>query len=299
MTTSPTDVVRRGGDTRRAGFTAADGLATLGPDAVALRAALEELFLGWAAERQADPVLYPPLMRVADLDRIDYFTKFPQLGLLAGGLTEAAIARHGKGDAETGRRNQVPATDLADAGYAVPSAACYNVYLELSGQTLTETRTVTTVATCARRETHYEQLRRLLCFSMREIVCVGERDAVLAHVKYYQDKLADMFGTLGLPVEKEAATDPFFDPQGALAVAQKLFPVKEEFRYAGSLAIASVNFHRNFFGERCDIRTSSGDPVFTSCVAFGIERWLSALADHFAGDLAAARDAVRSSAEVG
>jgi hypothetical protein len=62
---------------------------------------------------------------------------------------------------------------------------------------------------------------------------------------------------------------------------QKLFPTKEEFLYDGKLAIASVNFHRNFFGERCDIRLPDGSAAFTGCVAFGLERWLSALGDLF------------------
>ncbi|MEV5434147.1 hypothetical protein [Streptomyces sp. NPDC052701] len=33
-------------------------------------------------------------------------------------------------------------------------------------------------------------------------------------------------------------------------------------------------------------------PVSTSCVGFGVERWLHALADHFGGDWAPAQEAV-------
>ena len=73
---------------------------------------------------------------------------------------------------------------------------------------------------------------------------------------------------------------------------QKLFPQKEEMVYGRSLAIASLNFHRNFFGERCGIRTADGEPAFTGCVAFGIERWLHALLERFAGDAGAATRAV-------
>ena len=73
---------------------------------------------------------------------------------------------------------------------------------------------------------------------------------------------------------------------------QQLFPVKEEFVYNGSLAIASVNFHRNFFGERLDIRTGDGAYAFSGCVAFGLERWISALGDHFGEGSAALRERI-------
>jgi hypothetical protein len=75
-----------------------------------------------------------------------------------------------------------------------------------------------------------------------------------------------------------------------------LFPVKEEFVFGDSLAIASVNFHRNFFGERCAITLPDGGPAFTSCVAFGLERWLAALADHFGAQAHDLPDRVRAAA---
>jgi hypothetical protein len=62
----------------------------------------------------------------------------------------------------------------------------------------------------------------------------------------------------------------------------KLFPVKEEFVFRSTsddpgLAIGSVNFHRNFFGERCEIGLADGSAAFSGCAAFGLERWLAAL----------------------
>jgi seryl-tRNA synthetase len=292
MTQAPTE------PTATSPYSARQGLATLGPDGTALRTALEAMFVGWAAERDAPAVLYPPLVRVADLRRVDYFVNFPHLGILASGLTPDAVTRHGQGpaggtpEAGGGDPGVVPAGDLAAAGYALPSATCYSVYFDLAGQVLPQTHRVTTVATCFRRESHYDQLRRLLGFTMREIVCVGEREAVLDHLAHYRRKVRDYLTALGLPVQVQTATDPFFDSSGSRALTQALFPVKEEFVYDGSLAVASVNFHRNFFGERCDIRTADGEPAFTGCVAFGIERWISALSTHFGGDLRAVIDRV-------
>ncbi|MNT17466.1 Amino acid--[acyl-carrier-protein] ligase 1 [compost metagenome] len=66
---------------------------------------------------------------------------------------------------------------------------------------------------------------------------------------------------------------------------QRLDPVKEEFVYGGSVSIASVNYHRNFFGERCNIKDSEGKSVFSGCVAFGMERWLHALLETYDQDI--------------
>ncbi|MFP8961045.1 aminoacyl--tRNA ligase-related protein [Streptomyces nanhaiensis] len=255
------------------------GLATLGPGALRLRAALDGVFTGWAAEVGAAAVQYPPLMRVEDLHRLDYFQNFPHLAILGAALTEEAAPGYAAGEPE---RSAVPAAHLTEAAYALPSAACYNVYLDAAGRELPDgPHKVTTVATCFRRETHYEGLRRLLGFSMREIVCVGTRDEVMDHLQMFRKKVSGYLVDLGLPVEIQTASDPFFDADAGRALMAQLFPVKEEFVFGGSLAIGSLNFHRNFFGERCEIRTQDGELAFTGCVAFGLERWISALTSHF------------------
>lgn len=265
------------------------GLATLGPDLVRLRQTLEAKFLGWAAEHGADPMLFPPLMRVADLARFDYFLNFPQLPLLVTRVREEHLhdMAHGGGDLQT-----VPAASLATAEYALPSAACYNIYLHLSGTVLEQARTVTTVANCFRNETGYDELRRLWGFTMREIVCIGRREDVEAHLVRFKERVLAFGDRLGLGLSTQTGTDPFYEPQSSRAVMQQLFPQKEEFLYQGSLAIGSLNFHRNFFGERCDIRTGDGQHAFTGCVAFGLERWLHALTDRFQQDVEAAVAAV-------
>src|ERR1019366_53894 len=104
---------------------------------------------------------------------------------------------------------------------------------------------------------------------------------VLDHLSTFKARISGFLDEVGIPHHVEIATDPFFDPNGARSKMQKLFPTKEEFLYDGKLAIASVNFHRNFFGERCRIRLPDGSPAFTGCVAFGLERWVCALGDLF------------------
>jgi seryl-tRNA synthetase len=264
-------------------YTVRRGLATFGPAMVALKAALDRRFVAWADEIGAVSMLYPTLMPVSELEPLDYFRNFPHLAVAASGV-RAERLETGFGQ-DTAAMEAIPGADLADARYVLPSAACYNVYVHLKDEVLDGPRYVTTVANCYRNENEYTELQRLWSFTMREIVCLGPAEAV-------QDHLLALAERLGLDLAVAAATDPFYQPGSSVAVMQKLFPQKEELQYKGELAIASVNFHRNFFGERCRIRTRDGEPVFTGCVAFGIERWLHALLDRFAGDAGAAIAAI-------
>jgi acyl carrier protein len=268
------------------------GLAVLGPDELAVRGELDRIFTRWAAEAGAAAMSYQPLLPVAQLRTLDYWDNFPHLALVATAPRESAYA--GLGGAV---EHEIDPALLAPAQYALPSAACYAAYLHLSGSTVGPAHKITTVANCFRREAHYEGLRRLLSFTMREIVCIGERAAALSHIDSFKQRIAEFAERLELPLAVEVATDPFFEPNASRTLAAKLFPVKQEFIHRGTepgLAIASVNFHRNFFAERCGIRTDDGQFAFTSCVAFGLERWLAALTAQFGPRYPEILDRIRS-----
>ena len=271
-------------------FRVDSGLATLGPRLIALRTALERRFLGWAAEIGAQPMLFPALLRASALEKLDYFKNFPHLAVVASRIQPDRLEAH---YARGGTVAQgIPGSDLTDGQYVLPSAACYSIYLHLAGTTLDGPRYVTTVATCFRNESSYDELQRLWSFSMREIVCLGTTEEVQRHLEAFKERVLGFAAALGLTLRIDVASDPFYQPGSSRALMQKLFPQKEEMVYGSSLAIASLNFHRNFFGERCGIRLAGGEPAFTGCVAFGIERWLHALLDRFDGDADAATAAV-------
>jgi seryl-tRNA synthetase len=256
-------------------YTARDGLVALGPELVHAMGLLDSYILKWARECDAAHMQYPPVIGTEDLASIDYFDNFPHLALLTAPLKltpEDVAAAKVPVEGPT-----VPASRLGDSTYALTSAACYSVYLHHRSSRLTEPRHITTVARCFRNEEHYDGLRRLRGFTMREIVCVGPRDAVRDLLAMFRPKVLDLADRLGLSLDVKPASDPFFEKDGGRALLAQLFPVKEEFVHGGSLAIGSLNFHRNFFGERCDIRMADGSAAFTGCVAFGLERWLAAL----------------------
>ncbi|MEU9337115.1 aminoacyl--tRNA ligase-related protein [Streptomyces sp. NPDC048290] len=262
-------------------YTADRGMVALGPELVRVMELLEERFLGWADECGAVRMIFPPVISTADLASIDYFDNFPHLALMTAPLALSPDAAPERPTVPTEpivpADGAVPADRLGASEYALASAACYHVYLHHRAHRLGGPLRVTTVARCFRNEDHYDGLRRLRGFTMREIVCVGSREEVRDHLARFRPKVLEYAGRLGLDLAVQPASDPFFEQGGGRAVLAQLFPVKEEFVHGGSLAIGSLNFHRNFFGERCDISLADGTPAFTACVAFGLERWLGAL----------------------
>ncbi|MFF5923032.1 hypothetical protein ACFY8C_32665 [Streptomyces flavochromogenes] len=255
------------------------GLPSLGPEGTRLLRLLDDTFESWGVTAGARPMTMPPLLPAADLAKLDYYDNFPHQAVLAapldleGRLTTPFDGEHG----------QWPAAALEPAGLGLPSASCYAVYLDHQGTRVADDTLVTICSWCFRKETHYEGMRRQLGFRMREIVAIGAREHAETHLADFTTRIRSFAAALDLPLRREAACDPFFDKGGSKALLQRLTPVKYEFLYE-DLAIASVNTHRNFFGDRCDITLeSTGGPAFTSCVAFGLERWLSALTRRHGG----------------
>ncbi len=112
---------------------------------------------------------------------------------------------------------------------------------------------------------------------MREVLYLGTKEGALEHLEHGAAFVRELAGRLGLDLTRAVADDPFYDKGGSRARLMALDPVKHEFSAPDGTAIASVNRHRNFFGERLDIRAGSGGPAYSACVAFGVERWVHAM----------------------
>jgi seryl-tRNA synthetase len=276
-----------GAKMRDGSFQATGGLPTLAPAGVALFRALDRQFLRWAEACGAIEKRYPVLMRVEDLARFDYFRNFPHIAVCACGI-DSDEQEHYAGRSTSAA--EIPPQHLANADHVLAPAACYNIYLDYQAMALADPLKVTTITECHRNETHYTGLTRLRGFSMREIVCIGSADDVKRHVADFKETVMHFLNRLNVPVDIEVASDPFFDRSSERALLSRMFPTKEELRYAGEVAVASFNFHRNFFGERCGI-TFGGECAFSGCVAFGVERWIHMMLQHY-GDAALATAAL-------
>ena len=181
-------------------------------------------------------------------------------------------------------RGEVDLTSTAPIRDALTPAACYHFYAQFQGERLAAPKYVTTCAACFRRESHYLPLERQSSFSMREIVCLGTAEEVKEFLRASEAKAAAFFKKSGLRVEMKNATDPFFNPSGnPKYLLQKLDPVKSEMVFDDRLAIGSINFHRNYFGEAFDIQRE-GAEAFSGCIAFGLERFMFAFLHQFGAD---------------
>ncbi|MFE4655148.1 hypothetical protein ACFRFJ_00455 [Streptomyces hydrogenans] len=247
------------------------GLITLDPVHTALLRGLDTLLTGLAARLSAPEVTGPPLLAADGLARLDYFRNFPHLGVSAGRFAPDAHDSLAAGQAPGGR-------PLEPTGYLLPSATCYGLLLSLEGTDVGEEGLrISAAGRCFRNETHYDGLRRLWGFHMREVVYLGTKEGAVEHLERGGEFIQETAGLLGLDLTRATADDPFYDKGGSRARLMALDPVKHEYSASDGTAIASVNRHRNFFGERLDIRAGSHGPAYSACVAFGLERWVHAM----------------------
>lgn len=259
-----------------------DGLAILGAPQTALLKVLDDTFARWATDAGAGEISGPPVYPVDELAALDVYVNFPHLALVGGGL-QAPTSGPSEGRFS---RDQV-----LDPHLGLPTASCFAAYLLYRDTRVPPETLVTIVNRCFRKESQFDGLRRLLSFQMREIVAIGTLEHTQAVIARFRERVEDLLGRLSLDVAVQAASDPFFQSEGPRALLQRMDPVKYEFQVDG-IAVASVNTHRNFFGERCRITLEpDGATAFTGCVAFGLERWVSALIDRH-GTAEKARTAV-------
>ena len=259
-----------------------NGQSALSGNLLELYRRLDRLFMSWAGECNAVEYRFPTFIPARALARLDYFRSFPHLVTFPVVLdaSEENLKRFSEGE-PLDSDGQIQLTSAAPIRDVLTPAACYHFYIQFQGERLESPRYLTTRATCFRREAYYSPLERQWSFSMREIVCMGTADEVKQFLKRYQDRVDRFFQRIGLPVEWKDATDPFFNPsRNPKYVLQKLDPVKTEMVYRTGLAIGSINFHRNYFGESFQISRENKE-AFSGCVAFGLERWIYAFLNQF------------------
>jgi seryl-tRNA synthetase len=225
----------------------------------------------------AEVLRFPPVMSRRDLEKSGYLNSFPNLLGCVCALhgTEAdilsAVQRHEAGGSWT--------SSLAPADLVLSPAACYPVYpLAAARGAVPRGGWLFDVACdCFRREPS-TQLDRLQSFRMREYVCIGSPEQIVAFRTAWIERGQLLAERLGLTCSVAPANDPFFGREGRMkAVSQIQQALKFEllvpiYGAERPTACMSFNYHREHFGITWDIRDAAGGPAHTGCAAFGMDR---------------------------
>lgn len=230
---------------------------------------------------------YPVLWPVDLYKKINYFKEFPQQVILSAPLEGDFQTRDQFADqyAKNQSYDSVSlSSGFAPATYGLQCAVCDTCYYNLRNTYHHPNSTYTTYNKVFRNERSTTgSLDRLLTFSVRDIMFVGDKDFVLLLRQRMLDEAAELLTLLNLSSRIETANDPFFSND---TLIKNVFQSTSELKYEllahiphsdSHLAVGSVNFHLDFFGQAFDIRSNDTTPVFSGCLGIGFERLAYAL----------------------
>jgi seryl-tRNA synthetase len=233
-------------------------------------------------DSKAEILRFPPVMSRTHIEKSGYLHSFPHLlgavSCLHGTEDEIRSAVE-QSKARGDWANALGATDLVLA-----PAACYPLYplVAARGPVPLQGLLFDVACDCFRHEASQE-VGRLQSFRMREFVCVGTPNQVVAFRERWVSQSKELANLLGLSYQIEQASDPFFGRTGKLmAISQieqslkfeLLIPVRSEM---APTACMSFNYHQDHFGATWSLRGTSGETMHTACVAFGLDRLALAL----------------------
>ena len=253
------------------------GLYGRGGDFEEVRERLAELVTRTGAADHPERMHFPPILPRRDLETVNYLNSFPHLAgsIFAFDGTEAQAAEQ----QERASRHEDWSEFQSMTDLVLTPAACYPVYPAVAARGRLPEGGVTVDAGGAyvfRREPSGDPAR-LQMFHQREIVRIGEPKAVEAWRDVWRDRAVELLRSLGLEVELDIASDPFFGRNGRmLAASQREQALKFEVLVpiAGPepTAVASFNYHQDHFASAYGIKLADGSGAHTACLGFGLER---------------------------
>jgi seryl-tRNA synthetase len=256
------------------------GLYGLGGDFEYVIEQFERLVTTQGANFRAEVMRFPAIMARQNYLKTTHIQTFPDLMGSVHSFTGnerqhlALLNKRAQGEDWT--------TSLTPTDVMLTPAACYPLYPTATG-TLTEQGRVVDLRSFVFRHEPSIDPARMQIFRQREYVRLGSADQALAHRDLWLKLGREILNSVGLKVEPVIANDPFFGRGGqVMASAQREQDLKYELvipiaTSEKPTAIASCNYHLNYFGQAFGIHTPDGQPAHTACIGFGLERIALAL----------------------
>jgi seryl-tRNA synthetase len=230
----------------------------------------------------AESLRFPPVLPKARIESTGYLKSFPHLAgsvFSFEGSEADAATQHDRASRHEDWSEFQEMTDLV----LVP-AACYPVYPAIAarGRLPEGGVTIDTGGANVFRHEPSGDPTRLQMFHMRELVRIGAPEEVRAWRDMWRDRAVELLRGIGLAVDFEVATDPFFGRTGRfLAASQReqelKFEVSVQVAGPSPTAVASFNYHEDHFTSIYGIELANGERAQTACLGFGHERIVMAL----------------------
>lgn len=259
-----------------------EGFFAIGPLLTMVMDYIETRMLEIAQGERATPHRFPALISSEFLEKVQYFKNFPHSLAFVSHLNENVddIDRFAREAHCCGPVVKVDPSVMAAPKAMLSPTICHHLYHMLEGVHIDEEGLVATAfGHCFRYESrNMNALERVWNFTMRELIYVGDEDFVEAGINRAREAFEIVLADLDLDYAVMTANDPFFvgtyrDQAAYQAAFELKYEVRASLPYAGhSIAIASQNRHRNFFGRTLDIRDHRGDHACTGCFGVGYER---------------------------
>lgn len=272
------------------------GMAILQGNVLSIKKQLEKIFERIALnDYSAIEIENPGLWSLDIFRKTGYLGDFPHEALFILGANKSSkslsiISEHfDKGNAtEAIKNSQLLASNAKLIGGCQPSV-CTSCYFALGDQMHPRDQLYTTYNRVFRNEGG-NSLARLLSYSVRDIMAVGSQDFVLKQRNSFITKCNEFIKSLGLKFKIEASNDPFFSKRLNKITFQNSGALKYEILafipFSNSwLAVGSINYHLQTFGEAFDIKLKEGGIASSCCVGIGFERLAFALFSQFGPQL--------------
>ena len=229
---------------------------------------------------------YPTIWPIDLFKKINYLKEFPHQTILTTTVKDNYKDRKSFANkySNLNEYDKVKIDDnLDDCLYGLGPSVCNTCYYALSNEKTHKNTIYTTYNKVFRNESSKtNSLDRLMNFSVRDIMFVGDEQFVLATRQKLIDELVHLISFFEIDCKIESANDPFFSNDIARKLFQYSFGLKYELlasipHLKSRIAIGSINLHLDTFGEAFNIKSSDGNKVSSGCIGIGFERIVYAL----------------------